>query len=174
MADLDLLINSDKYEDYKDKTNAAITKVNDIKEFLEPLTAGQVPRQVGTTDFEFEGVLVPTLKVGESAKEKVRIDIGDWDMEASGTITVPHGLTSGQWKTMNILGVVVRNDADTTYYNLTKLGSVVGTKGVVDGGWISFDSTNITLDRRATGTFDTATFNSTSYNRGFIDIEYIP
>ncbi len=170
MPDLDLLIGSDQYDDLATKTNAAIDKVNEIKEFLEPLTAAQVPRQVGTTDFEFEGIFVPTLKNGEDAKEKKRIVIPDWNMAVDGTIDVPHGLTSTQWKTLSIIAIAIRNDADDEYYLLWR----TSTGGNLAGGVGYYNSTNIGLARATGGFFDDGAFNAISYDRGHIDIEYIP
>ena len=94
------------------------------------------------------------------------IDLGDWDMDATASLNVAHGLSATEWKTIRSASLIIRNDADTTYYeafNHTISKEVYFT---------SMDSTNIVLNRAAGGTFDDVTFDSTSYNRGWLTIQY--
>lgn len=96
----------------------------------------------------------------------VELDIGDWDMDANQTLNVAHSLSATEWKTIRELHVVVRNDADTAYYNLyTQVASL---------NIIRWDSTNVKLIRDNSGEFDNTSFDSTSYNRGWIIFKYIP
>lgn len=100
-----------------------------------------------------------------------KIDIGDWDMDFTGTTAVAHGLTSNERKTINIIDIIVRNDADTTYYKL--LAGYDGTTptGVFNG----ITSTFINLGRAPLpGFFDSVLFDSTSYNRGWVTFIYKP
>lgn len=97
------------------------------------------------------------------------IDIGDWDMDATTNIDIPHGLTLANIRSASAL---VRHDLDTAYYALTP-GNITGPTEV-DGFMGLIDSTNIKLVRRAGGIFDNTGFDSTSYNRGWITITYIP
>lgn len=92
------------------------------------------------------------------------IDIGDWNMDSTGVITVAHGLTFA-----NIRGVsvTIRNDLNTVYYPIEY--SLLG----VSSGSVSVQSTDIALLRTASGFFDTTDFDSTSYNRGWITITYV-
>jgi hypothetical protein len=98
------------------------------------------------------------------------INIGDWNMDTTATLNVAHGLGS-LFKKIKSISVIVRNDADTTYYDFTR-GTTVG---LVQGQVNTIDSTNIALERLAvglSGVFDDAAFDSTSYNRGWITIVY--
>jgi hypothetical protein len=90
---------------------------------------------------------------------------GDWDMDATPSVSVAHGLTY-----TNIIGVecLIRNDLDTAKYDLNG-----GTTGTGNGGYITVLSANISLNRITSGDFDTATFDSTSYNRGWVIVKYI-
>jgi hypothetical protein len=101
-----------------------------------------------------------------------KINIGDWNMDATVSKTVAHGLTSTQWKTVSNLTAIIRNDTDTAYYPLS-LSGINGTNPS-DAGITFVDSTNINLTRFGGGGYDNTNFDSTSYNRGWITFMYIP
>lgn len=180
MADLATIQNTDKFDVIQSELNAAITKLNDLKRNLESLTAGQVIQQVDTTDFNFQGIMVPNLKAGQAPREKLRISIGDWNMHASSggseTVNVAHNLSSLQYKTIAIINVIVRDDFDASYYPLNSQAELAGTNfsGLTSGGVKFIDATNIGLVMRKLDKFDNTSCDSTGYNRGFIDIEYTP
>jgi len=92
------------------------------------------------------------------------IDIGDWDMDATASITVAHGLTAANIRSVD---VHIRDDTPTNYYPLD-----YGPSTTVDSGWYNYNATNIVLFRETTGLFDSTSFDATSYNRGYIVIEY--
>lgn len=85
------------------------------------------------------------------------IDIGDWDMDTTSPTSVAHGLTRS---TIRAADVIIRNDADSAYYKLSNYGQ------------ISFTDTNVSLARDAGSVFDSTSYDSTSYNRGWITIWY--
>ena len=93
------------------------------------------------------------------------IEIGDWNMDTTETITVAHGIAS--WKNIREAAAVIRNDADDSYLGLEKVHHG-------DAGAVEWDSTNINLHRTTSGHFDSSDYDSTSYNRGFITIWYKP
>jgi len=94
------------------------------------------------------------------------IEIGDWNMNSSGSgftsKTIAHGLADHE--KIRAYSVLIRNDAGT---DLRDLHVETGTG--VDG----INSTNINLVANTGSFFDTATYSSTSINRGYIKIEYI-
>lgn len=92
------------------------------------------------------------------------IDIGDWDMDTSNAINVAHGLTTVNIRTIS---VIVRNDADTNYSPLHYRDGASG------GGYYSVAGDNIGLGRDIGSSFDSTSYNQTSYNRGWITIQYI-
>jgi len=101
---------------------------------------------------------------GTFLKTKV-INIGDWDMDTTQNITVAHGLTSANIRRVT---VIIRNDDGSTTASLPfYLGGSTSTEGV------SWTSTLISLSRATSGTFDGTNFDATSYNRGWIVIDYI-
>jgi hypothetical protein len=100
---------------------------------------------------------------GSNLKVKV-VEIGDWDMDATATINVAHGLTYAK---IRFATASIRNDGDTDVYMLAYT-SAAGSLG----GGVSWDNTNIALTRDSGGFFDNVVFDATSYNRGWITIWY--
>lgn len=98
--------------------------------------------------------------------KKKNINIGDWNMDSTLSVSVNHGLTFD-----NILSVtvIIINDAGSSLYPIDFIN--VGTSTVPSGSW-SINTTQVILRRSGTEFFDNAAFDSTSYNRGFIYIVY--
>ncbi len=111
------------------------------------------------------------LPVGETRPVqlfKKVIEIGDWDMNASASTSVAHGMTN--WKNIRRTTIFIRNDTDGGLFDLNGTQALGGTN---NGGLNGIDNTNINLTRMNTpGQFDSVDFDSTSYNRGWITIEY--
>lgn len=95
------------------------------------------------------------------------IDIGDWNMDSTASVNIAHGLTLA-----NIRSVVVnvRDDTTSSLRDITNEFSV--DSSITDGAW-SLGSTNVTIERVAAGGFDSAGYNATSFNRGWITITYV-
>ena len=91
------------------------------------------------------------------------VEIGDWNMVSTGTKDVAHGLTLAG---IHSVSVMIRNDDDTTHYNLLAGG------GIIAGGY-TCGSTNVALNRTSGGAFDGISFDSPTYNRGWITIWYV-
>jgi len=99
---------------------------------------------------------------GTSLKCKV-VDIGDWDMDATGGVNVAHGLTLGNIRNIDVL---IRKDSGEAY-------SLIAGFGSSQSGYYSTDATNVVLYRVTSGYFDSVDYNSTSYNRGWVTIWYV-
>lgn len=89
------------------------------------------------------------------------IDIGDWDMDATGGVGIAHGLTQANIRSIQ---VVVRDDGGSLLYPLDY------DLGAGASGRYLIASTNVNLTRATSGAFDSTNYNSTSYNRGWITI----
>ena len=91
------------------------------------------------------------------------IEIGDWDMDTYSFVDILHGLTLAKIRSATIL---IRNDADTIYYttNVASWADEVHIRYI--------NASTIQLRRETGGSFDSTTYNSTSYNRGWITIWY--
>ena len=95
----------------------------------------------------------------------IKIEIGDWDMVATVTVTVAHGVSSHN--NVKSANAFVRDDADNDSYSLERAISGV-SQGSIDG----VTNTLIALSRFATGFFDDTAFDDTPYNRGWLTITY--
>ncbi|MDH4127161.1 MAG: hypothetical protein OEV44_00295 [Spirochaetota bacterium] len=94
------------------------------------------------------------------------IEIGDWDMDTTQSIVVNHSIAD--FKKIRCINVIIRNDTDTSMHDLIRSD----TSGVLAGSVTFISSTQITLFRVTSGFFDSSTFDSTSFNRGWIAIMY--
>lgn len=105
--------------------------------------------------------------LGININKKI-VEIGDWNMDSTASKDVAHGVTLSKIRTVNAM---IRNDADDTYYPVEN--SYNNATFVASCYIYEIDATSIKMSRYATSTFDSANFDSTSYNRGWITIEYI-
>lgn len=95
------------------------------------------------------------------------LNIGDWDMDATIGVTVSIGSIDGT--KIRSLSAVVRNNADTLYWNLggtTTLGADIGAVTWQSGS-------GVILYRTTGGQLDGTDYNATSYNRGWVTIGYV-
>jgi hypothetical protein len=96
------------------------------------------------------------------------VDIGDWDMDATASVTVAHGIT---YTKIRSVSAIVRNDADDTYSPLTP-AYVTVAGGTIEGAIRFINSTTVNLERLTGGLYDSVSYDSTSYNRGWLTITY--
>src|SRR3990167_6642466 len=124
---------------------------------------------IGTAPFALTSTTVnPNLNAEQHNGLKVKVlNIGDWDMDATSSVAVAHGLTM-----VNIRGISVLIIDDASG-NIQSLDIADSSYPNVNGNW-RLDATNINLYRLALGYYDTVGFDSTSFNRGWITIWYIP
>jgi hypothetical protein len=100
------------------------------------------------------------------------IEIGVWNMVATATASVLHGLSEAESKTIRNISVTIREDNDDDYFNLTQ---DINNTGSVDGSISKWNKGQINLARRTGGAFDNTSFNATaSFNRGWITFQYRP
>lgn len=113
------------------------------------------------------GGLVPTngIKISNQSEyyDIKRIDIGDWDMVATASINVAHGLTLAD---ILEVSVWIYNDAASS---ISPIGFDSGTGSA---GRFNMNTTNVILWRTLGGLWDSTNYDSTSYNRGHIYIKY--
>jgi hypothetical protein len=98
------------------------------------------------------------------------IDIGDWDMDATGSINVAHGL-GASFSNIRSVSVMIRNDSGSQIYPFN--AGVNLTDTTPQGTIAQISNPNINLARLGTGIFNSTDFDATSYNRGWITITYI-
>jgi hypothetical protein len=105
---------------------------------------------------------------GNDTLLKKVVNIGDWNMDSTDSVSVAHGLTLSKIRTLQVL---LRNDADTLYAPISTSQNTNAPSLEIK---MSADATNVFIGRLIGGIYDSTDFNSTSYNRGYITIEYIP
>ena len=99
------------------------------------------------------------------------IEIGDWNMDTGVTKNVAHGI-GASFKNIRTIRTIIRNDADTHYYPLERVGNIADPT-LLAGGITDIDVGNICLLKRAGGFFDSADFvTSPAGNRGWVTIWY--
>jgi hypothetical protein len=98
----------------------------------------------------------------------IEIEIGDWDMDITSSISVPSGLSPTILEKVRNISVIIRNDDNTILSDL--IGKFALATGVSVGGSIDgiLTSGNINLSRITGGVYDTSDYDSTPYNRGWI------
>lgn len=121
---------------------------------------------VNTSTIEAQGG-IRTASSGDYIKTKI-IQIGDWDMDSSATVTVAHGLSDH--KKIRRMDAIIRDDSDVFYH---PIWTVDGGYTVPAGSISNPDATNVTLSRQAANYFDSTNYNATAYNRGWVIIDYI-
>ena len=106
---------------------------------------------------------------GAGTVRKKIIEIGDWNMDSTQQKYVAHGLTRTKIRSINI---IIRGDSDGDYYPLNYTDI---TSGLTQGKWFLpvGSETFIEMQRLASGLFDSTSFDATSYNRGWVVIDYV-
>ena len=105
---------------------------------------------------------------GTYLKTKV-IEIGSWDMDATETVIIAHGL--GDEAIIRTVTVLIRQDTPPSVRSLKTLPyphpSATGAEG------FDIDQNNVDITRGPSGFFDNTSFDDTSFNRGWIVIDYV-
>jgi hypothetical protein len=103
---------------------------------------------------------------GTALKMKV-LAIGDWNMDALSSISVAHGLSISKIRSVS---VAIISDASAGGYEGHHIGSAAAP-GTGEVGW-SWGGAVVSISRAASGIFDSTSYDSTSFNRGWITILY--
>jgi len=123
----------------------------------------------GLPDNDYSGFQLVEALLTLTVRRKV-IPIGAWNMDATATLFLAHGLDLGGAGTTvaNIRGVrcVIINDAESSAFEIDYWN------GTIVGGTVAVSGTFVLLTRTIAGFFDSADFNDTGINRGYVIIEY--
>lgn len=148
--------------------------LGDIQQFFQKLlidsgiAENDTPDNVSNGYQLLEALAAKIDELNGGLRTKI-VDIGDWDMDATINVFIPHDIAVGSTKIRDVQ-VLIRKDSgeDDVIHKLDK-----STSSIVYGS-ISWDDTNVTCSRTAGGPFDSTTYDETSYNRGWIVIRYLP
>jgi hypothetical protein len=162
-------LNTDLFSTYRDKVNEIVSGLKEGVSGQILTSAGPGNNPVWTT---------PALKFAT-------INIGDWNMDTTRSVFVDISSVVSSRSKVRILSAMVRPDGDTDYNKLMPLDTVQNAafgdftgvnpepQGGIDFGTLDAGSTNIVLSRKQSGFFDGTSWDSTSYNRGYLTIGYI-
>lgn len=139
---------------------------------ISTVAVDTITEKTGAAGVTIDSLLIKDGGISDGTniiKTKV-ITIGVWDMDATASVAIAHGLTASkicgcEVKIIDDLGQVFDISHGGTTYLLS--------------GWVNIDSTYVRIERAASGTgdgmFDSAVFNTTAgnYNRGWITITYV-
>lgn len=134
--------------------------------------ADNTSRQISEGDLrEFAQDTADSLFGDSGGISFLSVDIGDWDMKATESITVSVASLGVSFASIRSVSVIIRNDSDTIRNPIDQEFLNSASIGSTDGTW-SLGSVNLVLARRTGGRFDSTSYDSTSYNRGYIVIGY--
>ncbi len=140
-----------------------ITVTNDATINGDIIVSGVVDgRDVAADGAILDAVGVQSVKLNTKV-----IDIGDWDMDSDVTKAVAHGLTLANIRTAHVM---IRSDDGASFSPLNHVGTI--GDGETEGSIANINATTVSMARLLGGGFDTPLYNSTSYNRGWITIQY--
>ena len=94
------------------------------------------------------------------------IEIGDWNMDVDQSKLVNHGLDITKIRTIHC---IIRNDSNNTYWDFAGSRDPASETA---SQHLTVTNTQISLKCATGGVFDDVSFDSTSYNRGWITILY--
>lgn len=106
------------------------------------------------------------ISTGDASLLVKVVNIGDWNMDSTTGLQVAHGLTQSKIRQISAL---IRQDDDSFLYILGGTSTTGSIQGRIYAG-----STEIYMERSTGGSFDGTNFDSTSFNRGWITIWYVP
>lgn len=131
------------------------------------ISSGGIIRYVTGIEIKYRDDTPSETVIGNLKK---RIEIGDWNMDSNASVNVLHNMDDHT--KIRSIQVMIIDDTGTNMRPLNNFNSVSKTN---DGGVTSINSTQISLGRLDAidgGVFDSVNYDSTSYNRGWITVEY--
>jgi hypothetical protein len=116
------------------------------------------------TGTETNKIVTPATLAGKDGGTlKKYLEIGDWNMLSTSQLNISFATAGVTYDKIIGLRAMIRNDSDTNGYEINF------------AGYVYKHSTNgISLNRNPAGAFESTSFDSTSYNRGWVIIEYLP
>lgn len=141
---------------------AVATDVSARKDYID-LTVTAVIYKITNKD---SNLYVESINIDVVSESKI-VEIGDWNMSSSSNVIV--GIGTGVGSKVRAIDVIIRNDANSGFYKLSIYdgSNIAGSVGAITAN-------SVTLNRFSPGFFASVDFDSTSYNRGWIYIEYEP
>lgn len=130
-----------------------LTSVGSGTAAADAVNKGQLDAKLDAAKWDL-GAGTPNLRIK-------KIDIGNWNMDSTALVSVPHGIAGGVVKIRQISAVIYGDETGTDLsYDLNR------------SGYCGCNNTNILLGRTDAGYFDDTSYDFTPLNRGVITIIY--
>jgi len=148
----------------------------DLHQFLSRMMseAGVTPNNLPDNSTNGFQIYESLLAIIANRMPVVAISIGDWNMDADASklVNAPSWLLAG--KVRGVLSVSIKPDADVFVQSVRDLiVSNSAIQGEVSWGIaVPTDPAVFTVSRVNAGIFDSASYDSTGFNRGFISVLY--
>lgn len=146
-------------------TGLAASTANGDAVRYEQLTTEQSTRSSADTTLQ-NNINALTNQAGGLYRKIV--NIGDWNMDSDDVVSVTHGLDLTKIRDIRAF---IRNDANDRYMPLDRVQQA--DLSTASGGITFAGATTVQLGRLTGGEFDSASYDQTSYNRGYVIFEYV-
>jgi len=136
----------------------------DMTQFFNKLMdyAGVTPNELPDNEYSGFQLMEALMALMGGVKTKI-IEIGAWDMDATATKLVAHGLDVGPgFVNIQSVSAIIRNDNSSTTTEFS--GNSID--------YIRLNTTAVDMGRTASGIFDSTGYDDIGINRGFIVIRY--
>lgn len=135
----------------------AMTATTSRTGIVEKATTAE--RNAGASDKYIDAALLNGATLGMLTKI---VNIGSWNMQTTSFLEVAHGISD--FTKIREVKVLIMADAGTFYKNIELYGSTD----------VTIESANIEMSRTTGSLFNSTLYSSTSVNRGYIVIKYLP
>lgn len=119
-------------------------------------------------------ICVESINIDNNTSQNRKIvNIGDWNMDANVGVDIAHGLDASRIRTVSVF---ILADVGSSYdsSNKFKLDFADPNDSFIPQGCVrGVTDTVVKLSRKDGGAFDNGAFDSTSYNRGYIVIDFV-
>lgn len=123
--------------------------------------------KAGISDILFISPLI--LKSLNGGYERVTLNEASWNMTSTSTITVAHGLTETEYRTITNISVMIFADSVANFHKLDSL--YVVSSSILNGSVGSIGDTTIQLLRSGSGLFANGSWSLAS---AVVSFDYIP
>ena len=142
----------------------------DIHQFFEKLMneAGLSANELPESEYSGFQLMTALTRMFGSLR-RVVYEIGAWNMDSSASLLVSTDVPFD--KVRNISFAIISDDGNNIYQNGQHISGLNPTLDAACAGSNSGTELSVLIARTTSGFFDSATFSSTSVNRGYVIVE---
>ena len=108
------------------------------------------------------------FNMGQNSYMDFVLDMGDWNMDVTVPLNLDHNF-GANFKNIRAINAFIRNDADTAYKPISQ--GATTSDSTPNGHVGEIDDDRIQIGRLQSGIFDATTYDSTGYNRGWVEVK---